>query len=125
MIQFPPISICLAALLTLLCPGPLSATDTSVTNFPYQGVTYIARTNTSFGSPARTANMHIILVDLTAAGIRFKVTPHGGTNETLRQSTLNFLTQQVAQVAINTHFFLPFPDPNTNSILAGLAASEG
>lgn len=103
-------TLCFAAALAIFWSEQLFATDTSITNFPYQGVTYIARTNTSLGSPPRTVYMHIMFIDLTAPGIRFKLTPHGGTNETLRQSTLSFLTQQVAQVAINTHFFLPFPD---------------
>jgi hypothetical protein len=88
---------------------------------PYQGITYINRTETA----PRTLTMHIVKVDLTAPGISFKLTPPGGTRETIRQTTLDFLNQQQAQVAINSHFFLPFPSSDTNATLAGLAASDG
>ena len=69
--------------------------------------------------------MHIVLVDLTEPGIRFKLTPPGGSRDTIRQTTLDFLNQEYAQVAINCHFFLPFPSDDVNSNVVGLAASQG
>jgi exopolysaccharide biosynthesis protein len=65
------------------------------------------------------------MVDLTAPGIAFKLTPPGGTLETIRQTTLDFLTQEHAQVAINAHYFLPFPSATSGADLIGLAASNG
>jgi hypothetical protein len=91
-----------------------------VTN-PFVGITLITRTETS----PRTENMHIAEIDLKAPGIRFELTPPGGTLETVRQTTLGFLNQEHAQLGINSHFFLPFPSTDTNAMLIGLAASNG
>jgi len=128
-----------------------------VVTHPYPGITYITRTESypsfrCFGCPAptpspRLARMNIMLVDLTAPEIRFKLTPPG-TNlpepnfptpgwplppplfETVRQSTLAFIQDSHAQVAINSHFFAPFPVPagstqGAYAYLIGLAASRG
>jgi Phosphodiester glycosidase len=91
-----------------------------VTN-PFVGITLITRTETS----PRTENMHIAEIDLTAPGIGFELTPPGGTLETVRQTTLGFLNQEHAQLAINSHFFLPFPSSDPNAMLIGLATSNG
>src|SRR4030095_12063012 len=91
------------------------------TSHPYQGVTCIVRSESS----PRSVIMHIVQVDLTAPGIRFKLTPPGGTLDTVRQTTLDFLNQEHAQVAINCHFMLPFPSLDTNANLVVLAASDG
>ena len=88
---------------------------------PFAGITSIVRTETT----PRRLTMHIVLIDLTAHGIRFKLTPSGGPLETIRQTTLTFLNQQHAQVAINAHFFMPFPSTDTKANLIGLAASDG
>ena len=88
---------------------------------PFQGVTYIERTETA----PRPLRMHILKVDLAAPGIRFKLTPPSGALETVRQTPLEFLKQEHAQAAINGHFFLPFPSPDTAVTLVGFAASEG
>jgi hypothetical protein len=88
---------------------------------PYLGITHIARTETS----PRTLSMHVVEIDLTAAGLGFKVTGPGGTRETIRQSTLAFLLQEKAQIAVNGHFFLPFPSTDPNAMLIGLGASNG
>jgi exopolysaccharide biosynthesis protein len=69
--------------------------------------------------------MHIIRIDLTAPGIRFHLTPPGGDRETVRQTTLEFLQHEHAQIAINVHFFLPFPSSDSTAWLVGLAASDG
>src|ERR1041384_2612250 len=88
---------------------------------PFMGVTHITRTETA----PRTMNMHIVLVDLTAPGLRFELTAPGGTRETVRTTTLSFLNQVHAQVVINCHFFLPFPSSDLNAMLIGLAARDG
>ena len=46
----------------------------------------------------------------------------------MKQSTLQFLTNQNAQIAINAHFFEPWPPPSPDdgsADLVGIAASEG
>ncbi len=92
-----------------------------VTRQPYRGVTLITRTETS----PRYVTMHIAIIHLTAPGIGFKVTPPGGTRDTVRQTTLDFLNQQNAQIAIDGHFFLPFPSDDTDANVIGLATSQG
>ena len=93
----------------------------SITNYPFLGITHITRTETS----PRNEHLHIVQVDLGAPGISFKLSPPGGTRDAIRQTTLNFLTQEQAQVAINGHFFLPFPSSDTNANVVGLAVSQG
>lgn len=88
---------------------------------PFVGVTTITRTETS----PRNLRMHIVQVDLNANGIRFKLTAPGGSLETVRNTTLDFLNQEHAQIAVNVHFFLPFPSTNSDAMLIGLAASNG
>jgi exopolysaccharide biosynthesis protein len=99
----------------------LAAWGAETVAHPYRGVAYIERTETA----PRSERMHIVLVDLRAPGIRFKLSPPGGARECVRQSTLDFLKQEHAQVAINAHYFLPFPSPDTDAFVVGLAASEG
>jgi hypothetical protein len=88
---------------------------------PYVGITYIDRTEQS----PRPLHMHVVQIDLTAPGLRFAVSPPGGTREAVRQTTLEYLRQTHAQVAINGHFFLPFPSADADAWLVGLAASDG
>src|SRR4051794_21959781 len=92
-----------------------------IIDHPFVGVTLITRTETV----PRTENMHIVEIDLNAPGIGFELTPPGGSLETVRQTTLNYLNQQHAQLAINSHFFLPFPSSSPDAMLIGLAASNG
>src|SRR5262245_47811982 len=92
-----------------------------IVDHPFLGVTHITRTETS----PRPVTMHIVRIDLTIAGIGFRLTPPGGTRETVRQTTLAYLNAQQAQVAINGHFFLPFPSSDFNAMLVGLGASDG
>lgn len=88
---------------------------------PFVGVTYFDKSVTE----PRPLRMHVAQIDLRAEGIRFKVSPPGGDREVLRQSTLDFLKQERAQIAINGHFFLPFPSEDKTAWVIGLAASEG
>ena len=108
------------ALLLTACLATGLVADQIVTN-PFVGVTVIARTETS----PRPENMHLVEIDLSAPGIGFELTPPGGTLETVRQTTLGYLNQEHAQLAINSHFFLPFPSADPNAMLIGLGASNG
>ena len=92
-----------------------------VVKHPFRGISIILRTETV----PRSLTIHVVQIDLTAPGIALKLTPPGGTLETVRQTTLDFLKQEHAQVAINAHFFLPFPSTSTAADLVGFAASDG
>jgi hypothetical protein len=100
------------------------AQASETTTHPFVGVTHVARTETK----PRPLAMHVVIVDLKAPGLRFLLTPHQGPKDTLKETTLQFLTRQKAQVAVNVHFFSPWPAPDPDpgvADLLGLAASEG
>jgi hypothetical protein len=86
---------------------------------PYHGITLIKR---SISSP-RVVNLCILQMDLSARGIRFKLTPPAGSKETVNQKTLDYMMQERAQFAVNVHFFWPVGKPESD--LIGLAASNG
>jgi hypothetical protein len=88
---------------------------------PFAGITHIVRVDTS----PRPIRMHIVQIDLSTPGLRFVLSSPAGSREVVRETTAAFLTQQRAQVAINGHFFLPFPSTDTDAWVIGLAASEG
>jgi exopolysaccharide biosynthesis protein len=88
---------------------------------PFVGIVYA---DTTLAEP-RPLRIHVAQIDLRAPGIRFKVSPPGGNREVVRQSTLDFMKQERAQLAINGHFFLPFPSQDTTAWVIGLGASEG
>lgn len=98
-----------------LFPGAQPATPSFV------GITYSERTVTE----PRPLRMHVAQIDLAAKGLRFKVSPPGGDREVVRESTLEFLRREHAQLAVNAHYFLPFPSPDRTAWVIGLAASEG
>jgi hypothetical protein len=112
--------------LVLLAGGVLGVASraTETVTHPFVGVAHIARNQVR----PRPVKMHILLIDLKAPGLRFRVTPQAGTLDTIKQTTLDFLREQKAQLAINGHFFEPWPAPNPDSgtaDLVGLAASNG
>jgi hypothetical protein len=113
MLRYP-----LVFILTLLVAPPRPAP--AVTH-PFSGITYIDRIETS----PRPEHMHIVQVDLDTPGIRFELSPAAGDRETVRQTTLEFLEAEHAQVAINAHFFLPFPSSDRTAWVIGLAAADG
>jgi len=84
-----------------------------------------AQTYTLHTDLPREASAHVVVLDLAQPGLRFRVTPPGGSRETVRQTTLDFLREQHAQFAINAHFFEPFPSEDRDAFLIGPAASEG
>ena len=104
-------------LLTICSFSPLRAAE--AVDHPFRGITCITRTE----STPRNLNLHIVEIDLTARGIGFKLTAPGGSLETVRQTTLEFLEQEHAQLAINGHFFLPFPSTSPDAVVVGFAAS--
>lgn len=108
----------LLATLLLLCAA---LTAGEVVSRPFAGVTHIHQTETA----PRPLNIHVVKIDLQTPGIRFKVTEPAGPRETIRQTTLDFVRQEKAQIAINLHFFLPFPSTDPHADLVGLAASNG
>src|SRR6266446_6984864 len=112
--------IAFATLLTI-CNYISELRAAEVVDHPFRGITSITRTE----STPRNINLRIIEIDLTAGGIGFKLTPPGGSLETVRQTTLDFLKQEHAQVAINGHFFLPFPSTSPDAMVVGFAASNG
>lgn len=113
---------------------------------PYPGITLIKRKDQLL-SPTRQVKMNLVLVDLQAPQVRFKLTPVGENLppdlfgaagwptpypafEVVRQRTSDFLESVHGQVAINSHFFAPFPVPAGSNqgdyaYLIGLAASRG
>ncbi len=115
----PKLVLCVFSAALLLAAGVARA-DVIITT-PYRGITYIVRSETS----PRKEIVHIVEVDLSAPGIRFELTPAGGDRETVRQTTLDYLNQVHAQIAVNAHFFVPFPSTDTTANVVGLAASNG
>src|SRR5436309_2866838 len=99
----------------------VSGWGAELVDHPFPGITHITRTEAS----PRQVNIHIVQIDLTAPGIGFKLTAPERPLETVRQTTLEFLNQEHAQVAINSHFFVPFPSADPNASVVGLAASNG
>jgi hypothetical protein len=87
--------------------------------YPFQGVRHIHRTETS----PRLLNIHIVEIDLRAPGVAFRLTPPNGSlpGETTSQTTLNYLIEQGAQVAINGDFFAYAPFPYTNVVHLGVS----
>lgn len=109
----------LAALLLSLAWAPLAAG--AQTTRPYAGVTLTDRSLTT----PRPARLIVAQVDLKTPGVRVTVSAPGGARETVRETTLAFLTRTGAQLAVNAHFFLPFPSGDADAWVIGLAASEG
>lgn len=113
------------ALLTVLAAtsaGWANASETVAR--PFVGVTWIRRVETA----PRPLRMHIVDIDLAAPGICFRLTPHRPPLHTRKQTTLEYLKEQHAQIAVNAHFFEPWPPPAPDSgaaSLVGIAASDG
>jgi exopolysaccharide biosynthesis protein len=92
---------------------------------PFDGVTLVRREL----SQPRAVTLFVVDVDLTNRDVSFLLTPPSASTphrrETLRQTTLEFLRETKAQLAVNAHFFVPFPAADPDSDLIGLAASAG
>jgi hypothetical protein len=136
-----PDSSCAATLDT-----PISCNSAEIISYPYPGIKLVKRTD-QLTSPVRQAKMNLVFVNLRAPEVRFKFAPEGenlppdnfGTAgwptpypafEVVRKRTLEYLEEAHGQVAINSHFFAPFPVPAGSNqgdyaYLIGLAASRG
>lgn len=117
---FSPLSSALF-ILAVLCSATFASEQVT---HPFPGVTMIART----GDSPRPVKMHVLVIDTRTPGMRFLVTPRSGKLDTTKQTTLEFLTQHKAQIAVNAHFFEPWPPPTPDTgqaDLVGLAASDG
>jgi hypothetical protein len=115
------IGICGLAL--WLAPA-MQAEDTVTVDHPFLGVTHIARTGNARDFP-RDVKIHLIRIDLTAPHLSFRFSPHSGTRDTHRETTLEFLKEMKAQIAINGCFFMPFPSTDLNAACVGFTASDG
>lgn len=76
----------------------------------------------------RPLRYHLVQLDPTADGLSFVTTaPHGPDlpRQTTRQTTRAFLEEHSLQLAINTHFFKPWPAEDAYADLIGLAAHQG
>jgi hypothetical protein len=89
--------------------------------YPFSGIRHTDRTEAS----PRPLRIHVITIELTNPAIHFLVTPQSGPRDTIIQTTRQFLSARSAQLAVNAHFFTPFPDDGTGTTwLVGLAASS-
>lgn len=111
----------LVLLLVLAVAALHAGNDPARVSRPYVGVTLIARVLTA----PRLAHLHVAQVDLRAPGVRISVTAAAGTREVVRERTVDALTRTGAQLAVNGHFFLPFPSDDAEAWIVGLAAAEG
>lgn len=79
---------------------------------------------TIYGTNASVANA--VRIDTTAAGISFLTTPKSGPQQTISETTSQFVTRYGTAVAVNANFFAPCcsttPEPKS---LTGLAVSNG
>ena len=121
------------ALLIACCwSAGLYGADTSTVTYPFLGVTHIFRVGSAPDFP-RNVRMHIVKIDLTAPFLSFKLPPRGGTRDTLKKRTLDYINLVGAQIGMNMHFFNPVTTPATpggtsadlNTELIGFGASAG
>jgi hypothetical protein len=115
-------------ILSLLFTVPVnSAYAVETITQPYRGITVIHRIETS----PRPENIHVVKINLADPAIRFKLSPgtppipNQFSTETRVQTTLDFLIQEKAQLAINVHFFDHPPRSDGGTNLTGFAASMG
>jgi len=113
--------VVLALALELAAAPHARGTSGPSVSHPFVGIAYVDRTETS----PRPEHMHVVQIDLDAPGLRFELSPPGGDRETVRQTTREFVESTGAALAINAHFFLPFPSTDPTAWLVGLAASDG
>src|SRR5262245_45650753 len=100
-----------AAAAAILCLHSNSIWATPIVTVPYLGITRYVD-SVSLPAPAdqtpgtglgpHVANINVIKIDLNAPGIGFKLSPDNGAaaGETLTQTTLAFLSQENAKLAV-------------------------
>ncbi len=88
----------------------------------YQGIDFT--TGTIDGADASVG--YALRINLAAAGIAFYTTPHGGSLNTVGETTSQFLESSGAQLAINANFFSPCCNAShEDKTVIGLAVSDG
>lgn len=105
-------------------PAPAYADGTQEVLDLADGVRVLSR-NTTTPRPLR---FHLVLIDPTAPGLTFFVTPPNGPDaprETDRQTARAFVEDHDLTAAINAHFFAPWPAEDGYADLLGLSASDG
>jgi len=112
----------LSILIFLILSQPLCA-ESFQTRYPFNGVTWYHKKV----SVPRPLNIHILVIDPTAPGIKFRVSASSGTPETSLKTVRNQLTTQHnadpnARIAINGSFFFYGGSIVYNR---GLVASDG
>jgi hypothetical protein len=98
--------LCLLVLCSLVA-STASAQD--VVTEPFAGVRHLHRQV----SQPRPLNIHLVQIDLTTPGLRFQLTPpkenspvrNGVPEETITQTTREFMDEVDAQIGINASFF--------------------
>lgn len=96
----------------VLTVSALTAAETVRT--PYLGVTLHER-----------EGIWVVRIDLTTPGLRFALSPQAGSREAIRQTTVEYLKSTGASLALNAHFFEPFPSEESECYLIGLAIADG
>lgn len=86
---------------------------------PFAGVTYIHRKITT----PRPLNLHVVLINLSTPGIKFRVTAPAPDGTTPLEKTVSFTRRSKAQIGINGNFFQALS--STRVKVLGLAASSG
>jgi len=119
-----PAALLFGVAVWLVSAASMRAADLTTIAYPFLGVTHITRVGSAPDFP-RNVKIHVVMIDLSVPSLSFQFTPHTGTRDTVRQTTLQYLNSVGAQVAINGSFFLPFPSSDFNSALVGFAASNG
>jgi hypothetical protein len=103
-------------------PPPFAEGEQTVLD-PFVGVRILSRQT----DVPRPLHYHVVLIDPGAEGVSFAVTPPNGDapRDTTRQTTREFLADTGASLAINAHFFSPWPPEDDYATLLGLAVSDG
>jgi hypothetical protein len=117
--KFQVAFVAFIGVVTLAAAPPQAPANT--TSSPYAGLIYFDRLETT----PRAVHLHVVQIDSHDAGLRFALSPPGGAREVVRQTTLEYLNATHAQVAINAHYFLPYPTTETDVEVIGLAVSDG
>ena len=91
MSAFRRCALLLAALLLAGAAGAAGRATQTITRV-YLGITHVDRTETV----PRPLRIHVMDIDLAAPGLRFTLTPHRGGRETIKEPTLQLLTNRHA-----------------------------
>lgn len=104
-------------------PPPVFEEGTQEVLDPFEGVRILQRTTTT----PRPLRYWVVFVDPRADGIGYRVTPSNGDapRHTTRQTAVDFAEEHGVQVAINAHFYIPWPVEDDYADLLGLAVNAG